>query len=85
MGQRVDAVYDADALARRYREYCAGQSFAEKFDDGGLQTVRKRGGRALLAFLYQRLAAGQAFPPELVRRLAETPEVVAGAMFLAKG
>lgn len=82
MGQRVDAIYDADVLIARYRQYCAAQPFAEKFDDGGLQAVRRRGSRALLAFLYQRLALGQGFPADLLRRLSETPDEVAGAMFL---
>ena len=83
MGQRVDAVYDPQPLIRRAREYCAAQSFAEKFDDAGLQAVARHGSRALLAFAFQRLASGQPLPPELVRRLGEHPVETAGAMFLA--
>ncbi len=82
MGFRVDAVYDAGAMLGRCREYCAAQSFGEKFDDAGLQAVQKRGPRATLAFLYQRLAAGDGFPPESLKRLAETPEATAAALFL---
>ena len=80
---RVDAVYDADELIRRCREYCAAQAFAERCDDNGLQAVQKRGSRALLAFVYQRLISGEPVSPELIRRLAETPAEVAAAMFLA--
>ena len=83
MGQRVDAVYDAGVLVKRYRDYCAAQDFAERFDDAGLQAVQKRGSRAMLAFVARRLAGGGDIPPELVRRLSETPDAVAGAMFLA--
>ncbi len=83
MGQRVDAVYDARALVKRCRDYCAAQSFEERFDDAGLQAVQKKGPRATLAFVYQRLAGGGDIPPELVKRLAETPDPVAGAMYLA--
>ncbi|MBR1821327.1 MAG: patatin-like phospholipase family protein [Clostridia bacterium] len=83
MGFRVDAVYDAGALARRCRAFCAAQEFVEKFDDAGLQAVAKRGERALLAFLYQRLNAAGDFPPEALKRLSESPMAVAGAMFLA--
>ena len=83
MGQRVDAVYDAETLIRRYRGFCAAREFDARFDDSGIATVQKQGPRAVLAFVYQRLAAGQDIPPELVKRLAETPGAVAGAMFLA--
>ena len=48
----------------------------------GLQAVQKRGPRATLAFLYQRLAAAGDFPPEALKRLAETPEATAAALFL---
>lgn len=82
MGFRVDAVYDAGALLRRCREYCAAQSFDEKFDDAGLQAVQKRGARATLAFIYRHLADAGDFPPETLRRLSETPEATAGALFL---
>ena len=80
MGFRVDAVYDAEALLARCREFCAAQAFGEGFDDAGLQAVAKRGRRALLAFVYQRLASGQPFPPETFRRLGEYAPVTAGAM-----
>ena len=83
MGQRVDAIYDAEGLVSRFRQYCAAQEFPERFDDAGLQAVRRRGARAVLAFLYQRLAAGDAPSPELMRRMSETPTETAGAMFLA--
>lgn len=83
MGQRVDAVYDAAALIRRARDFCAAQAFSEKLDDNGIQAVRKRGGRALLAFLYQRLASGEPFPADCLRRLSEWPVETAGAVFLA--
>ena len=83
MGQRVDAVYDAGELIRRCRAYCEAQTFAERFDDAGIQAVQKRGGRAVLAFVSQRLASGQAVSPEAMKRLAETPDPVAGAMFLS--
>ena len=76
-------VYDPQPLIRRAREYCAAQSFAEKFDDAGLQAVARHGSRALLAFAFQRLASGQPLPPELVRRLGEHPVETAGAMFMA--
>lgn len=82
MGQREDAVYDAGDLIRRYREYCAAQEFAERFDDAGIQAVQKRGGRAVLAFVWQRLASGQPISPEAMKRLADTPDAVAAAMFL---
>ena len=82
MGQRVDAVYDAPAMIRRFREFCAAQEFPEKFDEAGLQAVARRGGRALMAFCWQRLAGGEGFPPELFRLLGESPAEVAGAMFL---
>ena len=82
MGQREDAVYDATALIARTRAYCAAQAFAERFDDAGIQTVRRRGSRTLLAFLFQYLEANRQFPGELLRRLAETPTQTAGAMFL---
>ena len=82
MGQRVDAIYDAGAMIDRFRRFCVEQSFSEKFDDGGLQAVRKKGDRALLAFLYRRLASGQDFPSDLLRRLSDTPDVTAAAMFL---
>ena len=82
MGFRVDAVYDAEALLRRIRAFCEDQEFAEKFDDAGLQAVAKKGDRALLAFLYQRLKRAGAFPPEAVRRLSEHAGVAAGAMLL---
>ncbi len=85
MGQRLDAIYDAGALIRRVRGYCDARSFSEKFDDSGLQAVAKRGSRELLAFLYRRLASGEGFPPEALRRLGETPVETAGAMFLAVG
>lgn len=85
MGFRVDAVYDAQALLRRIRAFCEGQEFAENFDDAGLQAVAKKGDRALLAFLYQRLAKEGAFPPEAVRRLSEHAGVTAGAMALMEG
>lgn len=85
MGFRVDAVYDAEALLKRIRAYCDGQEFAEKFDDGGLQAVAKRGERAMLAFLYQRLKNHGGFPPEAVKRLSENARAVAGAIFLADG
>ncbi len=84
MGFRVDAVYDAEALLKRCRDFCAAQEFAEKFDDAGLQAVAKRGKRALLAFVVRRLASGEPFPPETLRRLAETPDAVAGAMALVE-
>ena len=83
MGFRVDAIYDPRTLLRQCRDFCAAQRFSEAFDDAGLQAVAKRGERALLAFLYQRLSAGQPFPPEQLRRLAEYPPVIAGAVFLA--
>lgn len=82
MGQRVDAVYDAQALLRRTRDFCAAQAFSEKFDENGIQAVAKRGDRALLAFLCQRLATGEGFPAETLRRLSETPVPVAAALFL---
>ena len=82
MDFRVDAVYDAQALLRRIREYCAAQAFTEKFDDAGLQAVARRGDRALLAFVYQRLASGEPFPPETLRRLSEYAAITAGAMAL---
>lgn len=84
LGQREDAIYDSDALIRRARAFCEGQAFSERFDDGGLQAVRRRGSRALLAFVYQRLAGGEPFPPETLKRLGETPMEVVGAMFLCK-
>ena len=83
MGQRVDAVYEAGVLVKRYRDYCAAQAFAERFDDAGLQAVQKKGSRAMLAFLYQRMVGGGDIPPELVKRLSDTPDAVAAAMFLA--
>ena len=83
MGFRVDAVYDAGALLRRCREFCHAQAFTEKFDDAGIQAVARRGNRALLAFLCQRLASGADFPPETIRRLSEYAAVTAGAVFLA--
>ena len=82
MGFRVDAVYDAEALIKRCREYCAAQTFAESFDDAGIQAVQNRGGRAVLAFVLQRLGTAEGLPPQSLRRLAETPGPVAGAMFL---
>ena len=82
MGQRVDAIYAPQAMIRLAREFCGAQAFAEKFDDAGLQAVRKRGSRALLAFLVRHLASGQGFPADLLRRLSETPTEVAGAVFL---
>ena len=82
MGQRVDAIYDADGMICRFRDFCAAQSFSERFDDAGIQAVRRRGSRALLAFFYQRLRSDGVFPPELLRRLSECPEEVAGAFFL---
>lgn len=82
MGFRVDAVYEAGALVRRCRDYCAAQEFSEKFDEGGLQAVAKRGERTLLAFVYQRLASGEPFPPDTLKRLAEHAGAVAGAMAL---
>ena len=82
MGFRVDAVYDADALLKRCRAFCQAQEFSEKFDDAGLQAVQKKGDRMLFAFLYQRLASGEGFPPEALKRLSEAPGVVAGAMLL---
>jgi hypothetical protein len=84
LGQREDAIYDPEAMLRRARAFCEGQTFSERFDDGGLQAVRRRGSRALMAFVYQRLASGEGFPPELLRRLGETPVEVAGAMFVWK-
>ena len=83
MGYRVDAIYDAHALLAQIRGYCAAQEFREKFDDAGLQAVQKRGQRALLAFLYQRLAAGQGFPADCVRRLGERPAETAAAILLS--
>lgn len=83
MGQRVDAVYDAETLIKRYRGFCAAREFTERFDDAGLAAVQKRGGRETLAFVYQRLASGRDLPPEVIKRLAETPGEVAGAIFLA--
>jgi len=82
MGFREDAVYDAPALIRRCRDYCAAQEFEEKFDDAGLQAAQRRGERALLAFAFKRLAAEGDFPPETLRRLSETPTATAGALFL---
>ena len=82
LGQREDAIYDPEAMLRRARAFCEGQVFTERFDDGGLQVVRRRGSRALMAFVYQRLASGEGFPPELLKRLGETPVEVAGAMFV---
>lgn len=84
MGFRVDAVYDAETLLQRCRGFCAAQAFSEKFDDAGLQAVAKRGQRALLAFVYRRLASGEPFPPETLKRLGEHPAAVAGAMALAE-
>lgn len=84
MGFREDAVYDAQALLRRIRAFCAAQEFAEKFDDAGLQAVAKRGDRAMLAFLYQRLEKEGCFPPECIRRLSECAAVVAGAMLMGE-
>ena len=83
LGQRVDAIYEPAALIRRAAAFCAAQAFAERFDDAGLQAVRRRGPRALMAFVYQRLRAGEGLPGDLLRRLAESPGEVAGAMFLA--
>ena len=82
MGFRVDAVYEADAMIARCRAFCQGQTFAERFDEAGLQAVSRRGERALLAFLWRRLSGGEPFPPELLRRLAEHPAAAAGAIFL---
>ena len=82
MGQRVDAIYDAEAMIRRFRAFCEGQRFDEQFDEAGLQAVRRRGRRALLAFLVRRLETGPAFPPETLRRLSESPAEVAAALFL---
>ena len=82
LGQREDAIYDADALIRRTRAFCEAQRFSGHFDEAGLQAARRRGSRTLLAFVYQRLAAGEGLPPELLKRLGETPVEVAGAMFL---
>lgn len=82
MGFRVDAVYDAAALLARCRDFCAAQSFDEKFDDAGLQAVQKRGARAMLAFAWQRLNAAGDFPPETMKRLSETPEATGAAIFL---
>ena len=84
MGFRVDAVYEAEGLVKRCRDFCAGQAFSEKFDDGGLQTVAKRGQRALLAFVCQRLASGEALPAEAMKRLAENAGCVVGAMTLCE-
>lgn len=82
MGQREDAIYDADEMIRRFRAYCQGQAFPERFDEAGLQAARRRGNRALFAFLFQWLESDRDFPPELLRRLGETPAETAGAMFL---
>ncbi len=84
MGFRVDAVYEAEGLVKRCRDFCAAQTFKEKFDDGGLQAVAKRGQRALLAFVGQRLMSGEALPPEAMKRLAENAGAVAGAMALCE-
>ena len=84
MGFREDAVYDADSLLGRCRDFCAAQAFSEKFDDAGLTAVQKRGARALLAFLYRRLDSAGDFPPEMLRRLGECPGPVVGAMLLAE-
>jgi len=84
LGQREDAIYDPDALIRRARSFCEAQAFPERFDDSGLQAARRRGPRALMAFVYQWLASGEGFPPEALKRLGETPTEVGGAMFLWK-
>ena len=83
MGFRVDAVYDAGALLGRVRAFCAAQAFGEKFDDAGLAAVAKKGDRALLAFLVQRLDREGGFPPETIRRLSESASVTAAALFIA--
>lgn len=83
MGQRVDAIYDAGTLIRRFREYCAGQAFPEKFDETGVQAIARRGSRALMAFVYQQLGTGQGISQACLRRLSESPNEVAAALFLA--
>ena len=82
MGFRVDAIYDASALLSRCLGFCRAQQFPEKLDEAGLQAVQKRGERALLAFLYQRLESDGRFPAELLQRLGEHPAAAAGALFL---
>ncbi|MBR1821305.1 MAG: hypothetical protein IJ769_06750, partial [Clostridia bacterium] len=83
MGFRVDALYDAEALIARCRAFCAAQECGERFDDAALQAAAKRGDRALLALLVQRLIDKGEFPQESLRRLSEYPAVAAAALFLA--
>ena len=44
----------------------------------------ERGQRALLAFVWQRLASGEALPAETMKRLAENAGCVVGAMALCE-
>lgn len=82
MGYRRDAVYDAHDMIRRIRAFCEAQPVPARFDEAAIQTAAKSGGRALLALLYNRLRAGDGFPPDALRRLAACPGETAAAMFL---
>ena len=83
MGFRVDAIYDPQTLIGRTRGYCEGQLRQGSFDDASLQRAAQQGSRALLAHLYNNLRLEEAYPPEALRRLAETPAEAAAALFLA--
>ena len=82
MGYRVDAIYDADALIRQIRQYCAAREIPEKLDEAALHAAWKAGRRETLALLVNSLAANGAFPAALARRLSEMPRETAAALFL---
>ena len=82
MGFREDCVYEADTLIRRTLEFCRAQPPEPVRDDTALQALARKGDRALLAALAQKLEAEGEFPGEWLPRLATLPEVTAAAYFL---
>lgn len=82
MDFREDAVYEADALIRQAREYCAAQEAPARFDEAAVQAAAKAGSRALLALLANRLRESGGLPPDSLRRLAAYPVETAAALFL---
>lgn len=82
MGFRTDAIYDADALIRQIRAFCAVRPCPEKLDEAALHDAWKKGPRETFALLTRWLDLHGTLPPELSRRLGELPKETAAAMFM---
>jgi len=82
---REDAIYEADVLAERMRNFARTGERVSEISERGIREAAEMGSREMISYLYRALMTLGDFPKECVRTLSEYPAETAAALALHCG